>query len=195
MTFHRLDESSQVQLCEHISDTALSVLSAYAFCLASLALIEMHRKGKRPQRFLKRDLADTQAATLQREFAASRFHSSAPAASARQAEKHLPRTTALVARRGGVHELMPLINRFFFAVRAGQTQAPLREIRLWRQVEGIVRRGGHHFRMNETIFAMMTVQHPLRHPASLVPSTLIKFAAAVSDFLYQARSKTGLKNL
>jgi hypothetical protein len=90
---------------------------------------------------------------------------------------------------------MPLINRFFFAVRAGQTQAPLRELRLWRQVEGIIRRRGGHFRMNETVFAMMTVQHPFRHPASLVQSTLIKFAATASDFLYQARSKTGLKNL
>jgi hypothetical protein len=90
---------------------------------------------------------------------------------------------------------MPLINRFFFAVRAGQTQAPLREIRLWRQVEGIIRRRGDHFRMNETIFAMSTVQHPLRHPASLVQSALNKFAAAVSDFLYQCRGKSGLKNL
>ena len=156
----------------------------------------MHRKGKRSQRFLKRDLADTQAALLPRKFPASRFHSSAPAASARQAEKHLPRTTALVARRGGVHELMPLINRFFFAVRAGQTQAPLREIRLGRQVEGIIRRRGDHFRMNETIFAMSTVQNPLRHPASLVLSTLlIKCAAEMRVFSYRTRSKSDLKNL
>jgi hypothetical protein len=84
---------------------------------------------------------------------------------------------------GRVYELMPLVDRFFFAVRTRQSLAPFREIGLGGYVEGVIKRWGGNFRMNKFIFAMMAVKHPFQHLASQVFHERLDCKATRSDFL------------